>query len=52
MNTLIIKLDATDDVVRITPLLTEFFFKYGMDECATSAISVEEVFNAVLEQLK
>jgi ADP-heptose:LPS heptosyltransferase len=35
-----------------SPLLAEFFFKRGVDERATSAISVEEVFNAVMEQLK
>jgi lipopolysaccharide heptosyltransferase II len=35
-----------------SPLLAEFFFKRGMDERATSAISVREVFDAVMEQLK
>jgi ADP-heptose:LPS heptosyltransferase len=34
-----------------SPLLAEFFFKRGMDERATGAISVEEVFDAVLKQL-
>ena len=35
-----------------SPLLAEFFFKRGLDERAVRAISVEEVFRAVLEQLK
>jgi ADP-heptose:LPS heptosyltransferase len=34
-----------------SPLLAEFFFKRGMDARATGAISVQEVFNAVMEQL-
>ena len=34
-----------------SPLLAEFFFKRGMDGRATSAISVEEVFDAVMAQL-
>jgi len=34
-----------------SPLLAEFFFKRGMDERATGAIPVEEVFDAVMEQL-
>lgn len=34
-----------------SPLLAEFFFKRGMDERATGAISLEEVFDAVMEQL-
>lgn len=35
-----------------SPLLAEFFFKRGVDERATGAITVEEVFDAVMEQLK
>jgi heptosyltransferase-2 len=35
-----------------SPLLAEFFFKRGVDERATSAISVQEVFGAVMEQMK
>jgi heptosyltransferase-2 len=35
-----------------SPLLAEFFFKRGVDERATGAISVKEVFDAVMEQLK
>jgi ADP-heptose:LPS heptosyltransferase len=34
-----------------SPLLAEFFFKRGMDARATGAVSVQEVFNAVMEQL-
>ena len=34
-----------------SPLLAEFFFKRGMDARATGAISVQEIFNAVMEQL-
>jgi ADP-heptose:LPS heptosyltransferase len=34
-----------------SPLLAEFFFKRGMDARATGAISVQEVFDAVMEQL-
>ena len=36
----------------ISPLLEEFFYKRDYDERATTAISVEEVFNAVLAQLE
>ena len=32
----------------ISPLLEEFFYKRGYDERATTAISVEEVFSAVM----
>jgi len=35
-----------------SPLLAEFFFKRGMDERAIKAISLDEVFTAVLEQLR
>jgi len=35
-----------------SPLLAEFFFKRGMDERAIKAISLDEVFNVVLEQLR
>lgn len=35
-----------------SPLLSEFFFRRGMDERAIKAISLEEVLAAVLEQLK
>jgi len=35
-----------------SPLLAEFFFKRGMDERAVRAIPMEEVFRAVMEQLK
>ena len=35
-----------------SPLLAEFFFKRGVDGRATSVISVKEVFDAVMEQLK
>jgi ADP-heptose:LPS heptosyltransferase len=35
-----------------SPLLAEFFFKRGTDGRATSAISVKEVFDAVMEQLE
>jgi hypothetical protein len=34
-----------------SPFLAEFFFKRGVDERATGAISVEEVFDAVMKQL-
>ena len=36
----------------VSPLLAEFFFQRGLDPRAVSAISVEEVFNAVMAQLK
>jgi lipopolysaccharide heptosyltransferase II len=35
----------------VSPLLEEFFYKRGYDERATTAISVSEVFNAVIVQL-
>ena len=36
----------------ISPLLEEFFYKRGYDERAVTAIGVEEVFDAVMEQLE
>jgi hypothetical protein len=36
----------------VSPLLEEFFYKRGYDERATTAISVEEVFEAVMTQLE
>jgi hypothetical protein len=36
----------------ISPLLEEFFYKRGYDERATTAISVEDVFSAVMSQLE
>ncbi|MGH7950543.1 MAG: glycosyltransferase family 9 protein [Limisphaerales bacterium] len=36
----------------ISPLLEQFFYQRGFDERATTAISVEEVFEATLEQLQ
>jgi len=36
----------------VSPLLEEFFYKRGYDERATTAISVEEVFDAVMTQLE
>lgn len=36
----------------LSPLLEEFFYKRGYDERATKAISVDEVFNAVMTQLE
>jgi heptosyltransferase-2 len=36
----------------VSPRLEEFFYKRGYDERATTAISVEEVFNAVMAQLE
>jgi len=36
----------------ISPLLEEFFYKRGYDERATTAISVDEVFDAVMAQLE
>jgi ADP-heptose:LPS heptosyltransferase len=36
----------------ISPLLEEFFYKRGYDERATTAISVDEVFDAVMNQLE
>jgi ADP-heptose:LPS heptosyltransferase len=35
----------------ISPLLAEFFYKRGMDPRATSAISLDEVFDAVTQRL-
>jgi heptosyltransferase II len=35
----------------ISPLLRQFFYRRERDERATTAISVEEVFNAVMQQL-
>jgi heptosyltransferase-2 len=35
-----------------SPLLAEFFFKRGLDERATTAIPLPEVFAAILEQLQ
>jgi ADP-heptose:LPS heptosyltransferase len=36
----------------VSPVLEEFFYKRGYDERATTAISVDEVFDAVMEQLE
>jgi heptosyltransferase-2 len=36
----------------VSPLLEEFFYKRGYDERATTAITVDEVFNAVIRQLE
>ena len=36
----------------ISPLLEEFFYKRGYDERATTAISLDEVFDAVMTQLE
>jgi ADP-heptose:LPS heptosyltransferase len=36
----------------VSPLLEEFFYKRGYDERATTAISVDEVFDAVIGQLE
>jgi ADP-heptose:LPS heptosyltransferase len=36
----------------VSPLLEKFFYKRGYDEHATTAISVDEVFDAVMEQLE
>jgi hypothetical protein len=36
----------------ISPLLEEFFYKRGYDERATTAISVDQVFDAVMAQLE
>jgi len=36
----------------ISPLLEEFFYKRGYDHRATTAISVEEMFDAVMAQLE
>ncbi len=36
----------------VSPLLEEFFYKRGYDEPATTAITVDEVFDAVMAQLE
>jgi heptosyltransferase-2 len=36
----------------VSPLLKEFFYKRGYDKRATTAITVEEVFDAVITQLQ
>jgi heptosyltransferase-2 len=36
----------------VSPLLEEFFYKRGYDERATTAITIDEVFNAVMTQLE
>jgi len=36
----------------VSPLLQEFFYKRGYEERATTAISVDEVFDAVMAQLE
>jgi hypothetical protein len=36
----------------VSPLLEEFFYKRGYNERATTAISVDEVLNAVMTQLE
>jgi heptosyltransferase II len=36
----------------VSPLLEEFFYKRGYDDRATTAITVEEVFEAVINQLE
>ena len=36
----------------VSPLLKEFFYKRERDERATTAISVDEVFNAVISHLE
>ena len=36
----------------VSPLLEQFFYKRGYDERATTAISVDEVFQAVMTQLE
>ena len=36
----------------VSPLLEEFFYKRGYDERATTGISVDEVFNAVMAQFE
>ena len=36
----------------VSPLLEEFFYKRGYDERATTAITVDEVFDAVMHQLE
>ena len=36
----------------VSPVLAEFFYKRGYDERATTAITVDEVFDAVMRQLE
>jgi ADP-heptose:LPS heptosyltransferase len=36
----------------VSPLLEEFFYKRGYDKRATAAITIDEVFNAVMTQLE
>jgi ADP-heptose:LPS heptosyltransferase len=36
----------------VSPLLAEFFYQRGCDRRATTAISLEKVFDAVMSQLK
>ena len=36
----------------VSPLLKEFFYKRGYDERATTAITVDQVFDAVMNQLE
>lgn len=36
----------------VSPLLERFFYKRGFDEAATTAIPLDDVFNAVMERLK
>ena len=36
----------------VSPLLDQFFYKRGYDERATTAITVDEVFTAVMAQLE
>ena len=36
----------------VSPLLEEFFYKRGYDERATTAINVDQVFDAVMAQLE
>jgi hypothetical protein len=36
----------------VSPLLDQFFYQRGFDARATTAISVDEVFSAVLKQLE
>jgi hypothetical protein len=36
----------------VSPLLEKFFYKRGWDERATTAISVDEVFEAVMARLE
>jgi hypothetical protein len=36
----------------VSPLLEEFFYKRGYDERATTAISMDQVFDAIIAQLE